>query len=104
MPNDERVRPHCAERRRGVLERLTLLHRRMLDGEGKGGSAEPVRGRRERHRRARRVLIEDVKHDPTGKRLRGFSPRSIILEQDLRTLEQQLDLRIRQRIDGKQVH
>ena len=58
---------------------------------------------RERHRGARRVLIKDVEDDPSGKRL-NRTPLAVGREISLTAIENRVDLRVGQRIDGEKIH
>ncbi len=58
MSDDDAVGAHRVERACGVIERLALLDRGLLDGEEDWGGTQPVRGGSERHRRPSRSFVE----------------------------------------------
>src|SRR5438067_4815791 len=75
----------------------------MLDRQRDRRGSETVRGSRERHRRPRRVLIEQVEDDLALERLVRMSG-AVLGEPMAGAVENGGDLVIGQRIDGEKVH
>src|SRR3954447_2587997 len=75
----------------------------MLDRERDRRRSETVRGRRERHRRPRRILVEDVEDDLARERIVRM-PGAVLGEPMGGAVEDGCDLVVGQRIDGEKVH
>ncbi len=104
MTDDQRVGAHRVERPRGVLKRLALLDRRLLDGEGDYRRAKPMRGGREAHQGARRIFVEQVEDDLAGELARTLSARAILLEPARTLVEDARDVVVAQLVDREDVH
>src|SRR3954449_7357510 len=75
----------------------------MLDREWDRRRSETVRGRRERHRRPCRILVEDVEDDLARERIIRMAG-AVLVEPIAGAVEDGSDLVIGQRIDGEKVH
>src|SRR5438309_8095701 len=75
----------------------------MLDGKRDRRGSKAVRGRGERHRRPRRVLIKDVEDDLALERVVRMSS-AVLGEPMAGAIENGRDLVIAQRIDGEKIH
>ena len=92
VADHDHVRVVGAERERGVLQRLALVHRRAggLDAERVGG--EPLRGELEARRGARRGLVEEVDDEAALAASAASSPRARARARTCARAEQALDV------------
>ena len=103
MAHDENVRPHGVERRRGVDERLALLHRGGGDRHVHDVGAEPLAGDLERRLGAGRGLEEqvDLRAAAQGRLLLLDLPAD--LDRLVGKVEQGVDIARRKPLDPEQM-
>ena len=103
MAHDDDVRPHGVQRRRGVDQRLALLHRGRRDRHVHDVGAEPLAGDLEGGLRAGRGLEEqvDLRAAAQGRLLLLDLPAD--LDRLVGQVEQRLDVRRRQPLDPEQM-
>src|SRR4051794_17707267 len=75
----------------------------MLDRQRNRGGPKPMGRGRERHRRSRRILIEQMEDDLAAERL-ARTPGAVLGEEMAGPVEDDRDLAVVQRIDGDEVH